>query len=870
MTPMVHLLLLPFLLSITCAKDLEEKKGPFENTVLEVPEGTVVPYAIHQFLVTDAAVHGFRLSGEGSEDIEISKDGWLFLEKALDWSIRNHYIFQVEALGDDDAVVLGPIIVTINVVDINNNAPRFNQTVYTAIVREKNPAGVSFTQVFATDEDDPDSPNARLHYSLVTQIPNSNNILLFQVNPNTGEISTTREGQQLLKAREGIQYSRGEDRTTETLERKFSEYCAPTKVPYNQNPFFTCVQRAEMRRQNLDPLEDPDFTLFLRVQDLGGDSETALSGTSRVNIVVQQNLWNNPGPLKIKENLKGTYPMVIAKVQSNDPHAIYSLLQKEREPKFPFQIRDNGEIVLTEALDREDKDMYILVVLAKDVHDKEVDPPMEIQVLVEDENDNEPVCEHEESVFEVQEDEELGSRIGQLLAHDADEEGTLHSKLTYTIESETPALASKTFSIDDTGLIQSLRLLRRKEQQVYNLVVKVSDSDFSTNCKVLIKVIDVNNEMPVFEKNNYGRYTVAEDTPVGHTVLNISASDADDPASGSSFIQFIISAGNEGGVFAVITDGKGIGSLVIAKPLDFETTETFNLQIDARNPEPLMKGLEYGSESTAIVSVSVTDVDELPKFSQKDLEITVPENTIKGTALLTVEAADPEGKEINYKMEGDEKDWLEIDSATGQIKTKKALDREELEAFDVTVTAFEKENPEKSSEQVVHVRLLDVNDNYPKLTESQAFICMQNPKPIILKAKDGDSDPFSAPFNFTFDNDKKSANWQLKTASETTAQLILKKKPTEEKNVTFNINIKDNAGMGVTHMFHVMLCNCTQLGHCYMAPDTPSKLGMAGTVGIFAGIIGFCLILFVIVIKRINKGNKKRKALGGEEERNMM
>lgn len=59
-----------------------------------------------------------------------------------------------------------------------------------------------------------------------------------------------------------------------------------------------------------------------------------------------------------------------------------------------------------------------------------------------------------------------------------------------------------------------------------------------------------------------------------------------------------------------------------------------------------MEGMEYGSESTAIVSVSLTDVDEAPEFSLDILDVTVPENTTKGSVLLTVEAKDPEGKEI--------------------------------------------------------------------------------------------------------------------------------------------------------------------------------------------------------------------------------
>lgn len=51
---------------------------------------------------------------------------------------------------------------------------------------------------------------------------------------------------------------------------------------------------------------------------------------------------------------------------------------------------------------------YILVVLAEDGHGNEVDPPMEIHVVVEDVNDNSPVCGEDESVFEVQEDEPMG------------------------------------------------------------------------------------------------------------------------------------------------------------------------------------------------------------------------------------------------------------------------------------------------------------------------------------------------------------------------------------------------------------------------------------------------------------------------------
>lgn len=51
-------------------------------------------------------------------------------------------------------------------------------------------------------------------------------------------------GQQQLKAREAIHYSRGEDQSIDALKTKFNDYCPGHVIPYDANPFFTCVERA--------------------------------------------------------------------------------------------------------------------------------------------------------------------------------------------------------------------------------------------------------------------------------------------------------------------------------------------------------------------------------------------------------------------------------------------------------------------------------------------------------------------------------------------------------------------------------------------------------------------------------------------------
>lgn len=48
----------------------------------------------------------------------------------------------------------------------------------------------------------------------------------------------------MLKAREGIRYSLGEDHNIESLKATFDDYCPQQQIPYEENPFFTCVERA--------------------------------------------------------------------------------------------------------------------------------------------------------------------------------------------------------------------------------------------------------------------------------------------------------------------------------------------------------------------------------------------------------------------------------------------------------------------------------------------------------------------------------------------------------------------------------------------------------------------------------------------------
>lgn len=48
----------------------------------------------------------------------------------------------------------------------------------------------------------------------------------------------------MLKARDAFQYGRGEDQGIDALKTRFNDYCPEPKIPVDENPFFTCVQKS--------------------------------------------------------------------------------------------------------------------------------------------------------------------------------------------------------------------------------------------------------------------------------------------------------------------------------------------------------------------------------------------------------------------------------------------------------------------------------------------------------------------------------------------------------------------------------------------------------------------------------------------------
>uniref|UniRef100_A0A663N242 Cadherin 17 n=1 Tax=Athene cunicularia TaxID=194338 RepID=A0A663N242_ATHCN len=456
-----------------------------------------------------------------------------------------------------------------------------------------------------------------------------------------------------------------------------------------------------------------------------------------------------------------------------------------------------GILFLNGSLDWETKAVHRLQVESLDEKGNTVKGPYTVTIYVEDINDNPPEFDQIMYTGVVRQNSRPGSNIGTLIATDMDEENTLNSRLRFKIESQVPPVpASNLFFIQqDTGILQlTSRSLNKRIASNYSLKVLVSDGVFQTICDVQVHVIDINDQIPIFEKSDYHNVTVAESLPVGTVILEIQATDGDEPGTGSSYIIYQMKEGDPNNTFIIVTDSEtNRGFVKTNKALDFEATPVYNLVISATNPEPLVLGVQYNSSSLTLFKVFVTNVDEPPVFHKTVYKGEVFEDIPVNTLVMTVEAYDPEGDTVRYSLKGDVRKWLRIDSATGQIYTASTLDREQEEMYTVEVVASELTQKSKAT-FILH--LSDVNDNPPLLAmDYPPFFChpLSGGERAFIQADDADEQLWYSTFTFSLADDVNTRNnWEITKANATHAYLSPKHVNFEEKVYNVPVIINDN------------------------------------------------------------------------------
>lgn len=599
--------------------------------------------------VTNSSVNYRILSGnDETQTFAINKQGQITLARSLDREMKDHHLIAVLAETDSSPPLTALAEISLQVLDENDHAPKFESSPYSLTLAENIEEGTSILKVIAHDDDL--GSNGEVRYSFGSDIGELANV--FTVDAYTGWISTL------------IQLDK----------EKTSEFKFQVIASDNGNPKHFARTSVHVKLKDYND----NSPAFANDKYEATVKEDALPGTVVVKLVT-----------------------VDKDIDLNTPVEFYITAG---DPRSQFQVRPTGEVYVAKSLDRETVDRYDLNVVGTDgkfVFDTKVT----VQIL--DVNDNPPYCLRYRYREVLSEGSHPGTYVLTVLATDYDDDS--NAKLRFYLTDDTNENNNDKFSLDkDTGVLKTIGQLDRESQSKYSLTAHVQDRDKSfweCSSQLEILVSDLNDNAPKFTETSYST-ALPEDVKVGTLVTKVHATDDDIGINRKVRYEFVDSAD---GHFLIATDS---GIVTLAKPLDRETKEMYNLTV---------KALDQGTPqlfSTAKLIVNVQDInDNPPEFTSKSYFASVPEINQVGTEVARVlaESKDTGINAIVYYsiVGGNEHKKFHIDNSTGVISIAEQLDYERAHDYFLTIQAIDAGIPPLRNYATVNITVTDCNDNAP-------------------------------------------------------------------------------------------------------------------------------------------------------------
>lgn len=251
--------------------------------------------------------------------------------------------------------------------------------------------------------------------------------------------------------------------------------------------------------------------------------------------------------------------------------------------------------------------------------------------------------------------------------------------------------AGSIFVIDDsTGDIHATKSLDREQRVHYILHAQALDrktnKPLEPESEFIIKVQDINDNAPAFLEGPYSA-SVPEMSEVGTSVLQITATDADDPTYGNS--ARVVYSILQGQPYFSVDPKTGIIRTALPN-MDREAREQYSVVIQAKD----MAGQIGGLSGSTTINIMLTDAnDNPPRFPQKHYQLYVPESAMVGTAVGKIKAIDPDigvNADMSYSIiDGDGFGIFTIttdkDTREGVIILKKPLNYEKKKVYTVMI-----------------------------------------------------------------------------------------------------------------------------------------------------------------------------------------
>ncbi|XP_046897415.1 cadherin-1 [Hypomesus transpacificus] len=319
----------------------------------------------------------------------------------------------------------------------------------------------------------------------------------------------------------------------------------------------------------------------------------------------------------------------------------------------------------------------------------------------------------------------LPRRIVQIRS-DSDKEAPVQYQIQGPGADQPP---EKLFTIDrNTGWLYVTKLLDREKQDKYTLkaIVKTGDAPAEAPMDIIINVIDMNDNKPVFPPEPF-RGNVPEASSTGFEFMKVEATDADEPGNANSEIFYTILSQDPPLPNANMFDiNPASGQIrVQSQGLDREKYPKYTLKVQAAD----MKG--YGLIGMGEAIITVTDSnDNAPQFEQPTAPtglkkpciispFNFPENDRGPFPKMMLQIWSDSDKEATrqYQIEGPGADQppeklFTINRNTGWLYVTKPLDREKQDKYTLKVFAKIRNRPAEAPMDII-INVIDQNDNKP-------------------------------------------------------------------------------------------------------------------------------------------------------------
>ena len=247
------------------------------------------------------------------------------------------------------------------------------------------------------------------------------------------------------------------------------------------------------------------------------------------------------------------------------------------------------------------------------------------------------------------------------------------------------------------------------------------------------------DDKPFFQHDTVSVH-VLENASVGTNITQVSALDKDI----GDFLSYSILSGD---LYRQFDIGNSTGIVSLLQRLDRENSSQHELYIQASD------SINLKSNRLKLV-VDVDDVnDNAPEFTQSHFVEDYREQSPAGTSIITVKAHDLDhgiNAKVVYSIAENipgtnVSDFVQINPQTGLVlQGVKEFDREASTAFNFTVYAKDSGKPSLSSNALVSIQLVDINDNDPKFTQAEYRASVKENSQVgtevlVVKANDKDS-----------------------------------------------------------------------------------------------------------------------------------